>query len=425
MESLSAKPTLLERLSFSICKRFLKAIKKGELTLSLPNGDQLKYGNPHSGRNADIQIHSYSLFWRIVKDGNIGLGEGFIENNWSSSDLPNLIAFFLDNLELNSERKLNLILPVRLINKIWHRRRANSIKGAKANIHAHYDLSNDFFSKLLDKTMTYSSAYFTTPEEPLEVAQRNKLRLIADKALINSSDHVLEIGSGWGSFAINTAKERGCKVTTLTISEEQFRYVKSRIKEEGLEGQVEVVLKDYRLVEGKFDKIVSIEMMEAIGKEYLGKFIECCEKLLRPDGIAVLQVITMIDYWYEEYCKRCDWIQKYIFPGSHLPSLTHLSKEISNNSKLIIEGLENIAPHYAKTLATWRNTLHQIKSDLPKMGFDERFFRIFDYYLASCEAEFGSRWLNVLQIVLTRPNNQRLLDNDNKRLNVSKLSVAA
>jgi cyclopropane-fatty-acyl-phospholipid synthase len=342
----------------------------------------------------------------------MGLGEGFQAGDWETDDLTAVLKFFLENVDQNSERKLNVLWPMRLLHKFRHRRRHNSIVNSKTNIQEHYDIGNEFFSLFLDPSMTYSSGIFRTPQDSLETAQRNKLQAIIDKAMIGPNDHVLEIGSGWGSFAVMAAKQRGCKVTTVTISEEQHRAVKEKIRAENLEGRVEVLLTDYRTLTGSYDRIVSIEMMEALGHEYLPVFFKKCESLLRPNGIMVVQVITMLDQWYGEYRKRADWIQKYIFPGSHLPSLGALNESITESSQFIVENLENIAPHYARTLAEWRHRFRSVRGKLERMGYDQYFQRTFDFYFASCEAEFGTRVLNLLQLVLTRPNNQTLIQSD-------------
>ncbi|NDC37292.1 MAG: class I SAM-dependent methyltransferase [Proteobacteria bacterium] len=410
----SCRPTLLERLALRFINRFLSSLKRGELTIVLPDGETRTYGSAANGRRATMVLQNYRLFWRVLKDGAIGLGESFVDGDWNCDHLPTVISILLENLDLNTERALNLLRPVRFLHRLWHQRRHNSPQNARKNIHAHYDLGNEFFSRLLDPTMTYSSAVFRSAEESLEQAQLNKLRLMIDKAMIGPEDHVLEIGSGWGSFALTAARERGCRVTTITLSEEQKKVVETRIAEAGLADKITVQLCDYRHIQGSFDKIVSIEMMEAIGQEYLSTFFACCERLLKPTGIAVVQVITMVDHWYEEYCKRCDWIQKHIFPGSHLPSLTALSEAITKGSQFVIEHLENLAPHYAKTLALWRARLNEITPEIAPLGYDVRFQRTFDYYLASCEAEFGTRWLNLLQLTLTRPNNTALLQADSQ-----------
>lgn len=410
----SSTPSMLERFAMRFVTSFLQSIQRGELTIIFPDGESRTFGGTSAGRRATMVLRNYRLFWRVLKDGAIGLGESFVDGDWDCDHLPSVIAVLLENLELDTERSLNLLRPVRFLHRLWHQRRHNSPENAKRNIHAHYDLGNEFFSRLLDPSMTYSSAVFTSVEESLEQAQLNKIRIIIDKAKISKEDHVLEIGSGWGSFALTAARERGCRVTTLTLSEEQKKVVEQRVVDAGLSEHISVQLCDYRNIRGSFDKIVSIEMMEAIGKEYLATFFECCERLLKPSGIAVVQVITMVDHWYEEYCKRCDWIQKHIFPGSHLPSLTALSEAITKGSRFVIENLENFAPHYAKTLALWRARLHQIAPEIAPLGYDPRFQRTFDYYLAACEAEFGTRWLNLLQLTLTRPNNPTLIASDSR-----------
>lgn len=405
-------PSFLERWSMRAIRPFLQSVRRGYLTLVYPDGSREAFGDPNGDLRATMRLHNYKVFWRVVRDGGIGLGEAYQACDWDTDDLPTVIKFFLENVDQHSERKLNVLWPVRLLHTLRHRRRHNSEQNSRHNIQEHYDLGNDFFKLFLDASMTYSSGIYRSSNDSLEDAQRNKLQAIIDKALIGPDDHVLEIGSGWGSFAIMAAQQTGCRVTTITISEEQYAAVRERVKAERLEGRVDVKLIDYRNLNGQYDRIVSIEMMEALGHEYLPVFFKKCEELLKPGGLMVVQVITMLDQWYDEYRKRADWIQKYIFPGSHLPSLGALNQSVTSTSQLLIENVENIAPHYAKTLAEWRRRFRSVRGKLERMGYDEHFQRTFDFYFASCEAEFGARVLNLLQIVLTRPNNQTLIEHD-------------
>lgn len=412
MTIVRAGPTMFQRLAMSVCRKFLASLRYGHLTLCFPDGHQETFGDPHAEERGQMRFTNYRLFPRIVRDGGLGLGEGYVAGDWEADDLAAVLRILLQNLELDTERKLNLLWPIRLLHRLRHSRRANSRVMAKENIHVHYDIGNNLFETFLDPTMMYSSAIFRSADDTLEAAQCRKIQTLIEKARLQPSDHVLEIGTGWGTFSLTAARQIGCRITTVTNSEEHYAHTVERVRREGLQRLIEVRKHDYRETEGSFDKIVSIEMVEAVGREYLPVFFKKCDELLKPNGLAVLQVITMLDQWYGEYCKRMDWIQKYVFPGSHLPSLTELSKVLTSKTSFVIEHLENIAPHYALTLAEWRRRFNLNRDRLLKMGYDGRFQRIFNYYLASCEAEFGTRLLNVVQVVLTRANNQSLLRED-------------
>lgn len=408
----ASHPKLGERLGLWAVNRYLRSIRKGHLKVQFPDGSVQRYGPPDAPRQATITFSNFRALWRIALRGSIGFGESYVAKEWQTDDLVELISILLECQEFGAESKLQIVRPMRWIQRLGHALRRNSIKGSRRNIHEHYDLGNDFFSLLLDPSMTYSSAVYEYPEQPLFDAQMNKVRRVLDKAQVMPGDRLLEIGSGWGTLAVTAAREYGARVTTLTVSEEQYRYVQERIAREKLQGQVEVLFCDYRSLQGTFDKIVSVEMLEAVGRQYLGTFFAVCDRLLAPHGMAVVQVICMLDQWYAEYCSRTDWIQTYIFPGSHLPALSALLEAIDRNSTFNVEAVENIAPHYARTLREWRMKLMENTAKLRALRLDEQFQRMFEFYLASCEAEFGTRLLMDYQIVLTKPNNPRLLAHD-------------
>lgn len=286
------------------------------------------------------------------------------------------------------------------LNRISHLRRANTIQGSRKNIEDHYDLGNAMFSLFLDSTMTYSCAYWNSPEETLEQAQINKLRRIITKAEIKSTDHVLEIGSGWGSFALEAVKLTGCRITTITLSSQQKELTEERIRQEGFEDRIEVKLIDYRDIQGQYDKIVSIEMLEAVGHENLPTYFGSCYKLLKPNGKMVFQVITMRNINYDTYRKECDFIQKHIFPGGICPSVNTILDAIEKSSKFTVKNMENIGIHYARTLRSWREAFLRHKSDILAMGFSESFIRKWEYYFSYCEAGFSTYYLGLYQIEL-------------------------
>jgi len=404
--------SLTDRACLWFVKRFLKGLRLGALELVFPDGEREIFGQPGSGAVVRMEIRSFRLFRRLVLDGGLGLGEGYIEGDWDTPDLTGVLTFLLNNWHALDEGKLNFVKPLRILNLFLHRLRSNTISGSKKNIGAHYDLSNDFFREFLDDSMTYSCGFYEHKSDSLAQSQVNKIQKVIEKAQIEPSDHVLEVGSGWGSLAIAASQKSGCRVTSVTVSEEQHKLATIRAAEAGLSEKVQFRLLDYRKVEGQFDKIVSVEMLEAVGHEHLPAFFSMCERVLSQEGLVVLQVITMPDQYYHEYRQRTDFIQKYVFPGSHLPSLSALNQAMTDHSSLVVESVENIGPHYARTLAEWRGKFEAARGELEKRGYDERFQRIWRYYFSSCEAEFSTRWLGVQQIVLSRPNNSFLIGKD-------------
>jgi len=316
-------------------------------------------------------------------------------------DLPRFIGLALANqAALAMESPLTRLLNVP--NDLRHRLRGNTRAGSRRNIHAHYDLSNELFALFLDPSMTYSSAVFASPGDTLAQAQQRKFARIADRLGIGPGDHVLEIGSGWGSLAIEAARTYGCRVTGITISQEQFDLATRRVREAGLSNRIEIRLCDYRDVRGRFDRIVSIEMLEAVGREHWAAFFEACDRALAPGGQVGIQTISMPDHRFDEYARHCDWIQKYVFPGGLLPSISEMCRAMGRRTALTIRHVDDIAPHYAETLARWRQTFFARLPEVRALGFDDRFVRMWDFYLASCEALFRTRSLGTLQLVLGR-----------------------
>lgn len=401
-------PSITERMCLRIIDRLLANIQTGGLDLALPDGSLRVYGHKPTTLRPRIMVNEYQFFSRMVAHGEVGLGEAYTEGLWDSDDLTGALGLLIENREALAEGNLPLSALSRFRNFRLHLSRANTLTGSRGNIAAHYDLSADFYQTFLDGTMTYSCGLFRHADESLEQAQHNKIQAVIAKARITEHDHVLEIGCGWGGFAIEAVRTTNCRITGITISRAQYDYTRALVRRLGLEDRIEILLEDYRTVQGAYDKIVSIEMIEAVGHENLGTFFECCDRLLKPDGLAVLQAITIPDARYDRHRGEPNWIQKHIFPGGVLPSLTALCTAMTQMSTLVVEDLENIGNHYAETLNHWRQNFIQAGPELTRMGFDRNFQRTWIYYFSICEAQFERRVLNDLQLVLTREGNKCL-----------------
>jgi len=383
---------------------------KGNLYLTLPDGEQITIGNGQGSISANIVVNSEEFYKRIILFGDIGFGEAYVDGLWDTDNITHVINWFLLNIEntpgLSGSNiqtvSLNLL---KLYNKLSHFKRANTIEGSRKNISAHYDLNNDFFASFLDPTMTYSSAYFYKDGLSLEEAQLAKYERLCRQLHLKSTDHVLEIGSGWGGNAIYMAKKYGCRVTSVTISEEQHKMAVERVKAEGLSDRVNILLKDYRLLEGTFDKIVSVEMLEAVGFSFMDVYFKKCHDLLKKNGILAIQVITSPDSRYESLRKGVDWIQKHIFPGSLLPSVGAINSAVNRTGDMTMVDLKDIGLDYARTLKLWYDAFNANLSKVKSLGFDDTFIRKWNYYLCYCEAAFAMRNINTMQLVYVRPNN--------------------
>lgn len=388
----------------------LSKMTKGFLNLTLPSGEDLKIGKANEGLSANLEVKDPEFFKCVVLYGDIGFGEAYVNGLWETDNITNLIKWIILNIEnapsVSGSKVKSLGLNIfKWFNRIYHNNRSNSITGSQKNIAEHYDLNNDFFATFLDPSMTYSAAYFKTPELTLEQAQDEKYRRLCEQLHLKATDHVLEIGSGWGANAIFMAKNYGCKVTTVTISKEQQKLGQERVAAAGLSDKVEIIIKDYRNIEGQFDKIVSVEMLEAVGHNYLETYFAKCAEVLKPNGIFAFQVITSPDSRYDSLRRGVDWIQKHIFPGSLLPSVAVINKAINNTSDLTMVDLKDLGLDYAKTLKLWFIEFNHKLNEVKALGFDDRFIRKWNYYLNYCEAAFEMRNINVMQMVYTRPNN--------------------
>lgn len=390
----------------------LARMTQGRLTLRDPDGSTVSFGSIDSShkpdRSLDVTIHVRDMrfYAACASVGSLGAGESYVDGLWDCDQLTDLVRLMA--LNRGSLRSLDsgwakISLPIRLLKQALLR---NTHAGSRRNIAAHYDLSNDFFQIMLDPTMMYSCAFFEHEQMTMEEASVAKLEMICRKLQLAPSDKVLEIGTGWGAFAIYAARKYGCSVTTTTISKAQASLARERINAAGLSDKVTVIEADYRDLEGHFDKLVSIEMIEAIGSRYLETYFAKCESLLKPDGRMVLQAITMQDRDYERAQHEVDFIQKHIFPGSFIPSLGAMQQAIAKATAMRVVHIEDIGPHYARTLREWRAAFLNNLPKVQALGFDNRFIRMWNYYLCYCEGGFIERHLGDAQLVLVREMNR-------------------
>ncbi len=378
-----------------------RRIREGRLAVVLPDGSRRAYGDPASPHVGEIRVHDVAAAVRMLLGGEIAAGEAYMDGLWSSPDLPALLRVAALNREALALPRGWWRLPLRLRKTLAHRARRNTIAGSRRNIQAHYDLGNDFYGLFLDETLTYSSALFTAPGQSLADAQRTKYQVIAERAGLRGGEHVLEIGSGWGGFALHAARELGCRVTSITVSPAQHLLATDRVRAAGLADRVCIELRDYREIEGTYDAIVSIEMLEAVGAEYFTTFFEACDRALRPGGRISLQVITFPDVSYEPQRRGANWIQTYIFPGGLLPSMAVIERSL-HGTRLLVRRVDDIAESYVRTLQAWRAAFLAHCDEVRAMGFDERFIRMWDFYLSISEAGFATGLTQDLQIVLQK-----------------------
>lgn len=391
----------------------LAKMQLGHLSLTLPDGEKFTFGNGENELRASMQIKNNAFFKKCVLYGDIGFGESYMDGDWETDNIVDLISWLILNRHSNpaisgSKIKASFVNLFSFFNRFYHNSRENDPEGSRENISEHYDLGNDFYILFLDPTMTYSSGIFRDATYTLEQAQFEKYDRLCRIMKINSDDHILEIGSGWGGFALHAAKNYGCKITTVTISEEQYKFAQKRIQDEGLDQQISIRLQDYRKLEGKFDKIVSIEMLEAVGHKYLPVYFRKCQELLKENGSLALQVITSPDSRYDEIRKGVDFIQKHIFPGSLLPSVAKINHCINDHSDMTLFDIKDIGLDYAHTLNLWHLDFNRNIAKVKELGMDTKFIRKWNYYLQYCEAAFKMRNISTLQLVYTKPNNTGL-----------------
>ncbi|MDA8584895.1 cyclopropane-fatty-acyl-phospholipid synthase family protein [Rhodobacteraceae bacterium] len=386
---------------FAATFKMSQKLNRGRVDFRLPDGRLFRVEAPQPGPVAEIVVHNPDVFARMIREGDLGFAEAYLEGWWSTPDLQ----AFMDVMHADNDDVYDSFAGFQMV-RMWERLRhwmnRNTKDQAKKNISAHYDLGNDFYSLWLDDTMTYSSALFETGQESLENAQNKKYASMVDQMGAGPGDHVLEIGCGWGGFAEYAAKERGLKVTCLTISQEQYDYAVLRMKRQGLSDRVEIKLQDYRDETGTYDGIVSIEMFEAVGEKYWPVYFDALRKRLKPGRNATLQIITVPDERFEIYRKSVDFIQKYIFPGGMLPSDAVLKKEVEKAGLSVLKSIE-FGESYSQTLRRWHDTFNQRWDDVSLLGFDGRFRRMWNFYLTACAAGFHAGTIDVTQITVTNP----------------------
>jgi cyclopropane-fatty-acyl-phospholipid synthase len=386
-------------------KLFLKSLENlehGFLELVCPEATHC-FGDPKAELRAMAVIHDERFFLRALTGADVGMGESYMDGDWSSPDLVSVVRVATRNLR-NLDSGNALFSGLRKAAFRWqHRHRDNSEKGSRENIRAHYDLGNEFYRLFLDEQMLYSAAYFQNDEETLEQAQKNKMELICRKLKIEPGDRVLEIGCGWGGFAVHASRNYGAHVTGVTISRAQYDMAMERMENAGVApGSVQILLEDYRRLRGRFDQIVSIEMFEAVGLAHYDEFFGRCDHLLAPDGTMLLQTITMPDQELKGYRRRVDWIQTYIFPGSELAFLGKIQESLAKVTRMSLTDFESLGTHYARTLSLWRERFFQQLAEMQGMGFDERFQRMWDFYMSWSEGAFRERYINVVHLLMAK-----------------------
>jgi cyclopropane-fatty-acyl-phospholipid synthase len=382
--------------------RQLARLAHGQLVV-IEEGERHVFGSAGSHLLGEIHIHDAAAWGLVASNGSIGAGEAYIHGYWSSPDLTAVIRVFVSNLEVLDAMEGGLAQLGRPLVQALHWLNRNTRKGSQKNIAAHYDLGNELFEQFLDPTMMYSAAQFMSPEDSLEQAQLNKLERICQKLDLKPSDHLLEIGTGWGSMALYAAQHYGCKVTTTTLSKEQHAYTAQRITSLGLQDQVTLLLKDYRDLSGQYDKLVSIEMIEAVGHRFLPTYFKQCAQLLKSNGLMLLQAITIREQRYEQARRNVDFIQRYIFPGGALPCVQKMLEVVSRDTDMNLLHMEDFGLHYARTLRLWHANFRRAQVRLGELGYDEQFLRLWEFYLCYCEGGFLERTIGTAQLLLAKP----------------------
>lgn len=400
----TAAPSILTRLCRKAVLARLGKIQRGELTVIEGHG-RLRFGQitPDCSLAASITVHDPRCYLDVALGASIGFGRSYMDGAWSSHDLTTLGRVFLSNLDVLDGFDAGLARLLAPLFKLGHALRRNTRAGSRDNILAHYDLGNEFFATFLDETMMYSCAHFEHESLSLSEASAAKNDRICRKLRLAPADHVLEIGTGWGGFAVHAATHYGCRVTTTTISPQQYAFATRRVKEKGLDDRITVLLRDYRDLTGQYDKLVSIEMVEAVGHHYLDSYLQRCSRLLTPKGLMLIQAITVTDQRYDYVRRSVDFIKQFIFPGSCLPSVTRFSDALTRTTDMRLLDLEDITAHYPLTLRRW---CERFLDNLPRvraLGYPDSFIRMWELYLRYCEAGFMERYIGTVHLVMHKP----------------------
>jgi cyclopropane-fatty-acyl-phospholipid synthase len=391
-----AKQKILQRLT---------GLQKGSLTIQ--DGTETHQFGHSDEITANITVHDPRFYGEIAFGGSIGAGEAYMLGYWSVDNLTNVIRLMVINQHVMDSLEGGYQWLSKPIMKVLHWLNSNTTEGSRKNIAAHYDLGNDMFALFLDPTMMYSSAMFDATTTTLQAASELKLKTICDKLDLKPTDHVIEIGTGWGGFAIYATQHYGCKITTTTISQQQYALAKARVEAAGLQDRITLLLEDYRHLTGEYDKLVSIEMVEAVGHQFYDTYFAKVSTLLKPNGLALIQAITITDQRFESAIQSVDFIQRYIFPGSNIPSNTAMLASVTKVSDMRLFDLEDIGPHYATTLRMWRENFFANIQQVRQIGYSEEFIKMWEFYLCYCEGGFTERALGDVHLLLAKPDNRR------------------
>lgn len=394
-----------ERLCRKFALDFISQLQHGDITV-VEGNQRLRFGDEQAALKAVITVVDPAFYQKLVMSGSVGGGEAYIYGWWRCDNLTALVRIFALNLATLDKLDSAITRLGRPLLKLLNWRNKNSKTQARKNIAAHYDLGNEMYRLFLDNSMMYSSAVYPDDTADLASAQQHKLELICQRLQLKSTDHLIEIGTGWGSMAIYAAQHYGCKVTTTTISQQQYDYAKQRIETLGLQGQISLLLEDYRDLQGQYDKLVSIEMIEAVGEEYLDTYFAKCSSLLKPEGLMVLQAITIVDQRYKQYVREVDFIKRYVFPGGCLPSVSRMTDAVSRKTDLIVRHLQDIGFDYARTLKDWCDNFMHARDKVHQLGYDDNFVRLWQFYLCYCEGGFRERATSAVHLVLSKPANR-------------------
>ncbi len=397
-----SEPTWVQKMARRGLLSAFSNIRFGSLTI-VDGEETFCFAGDQDGPEAHITVLNPEVWSDVAFRGSVGSGEAYMAGYWTTPSLDQVTRLFVANSHLTDKMEKGVARAFRWALKGVHWLNKNTVKGSKRNIEAHYDLGNRLFETFLDPTLMYSSALFASDQHDLHQASKEKLDHICRKLHLTEDDHVLEIGTGWGGFAVHAAKHYGCRVTTTTISEEQFAHATELVQKEGLSDRVTVLKQDYRELSGHYDKLVSIEMIEAVGHHYLDTYINTLSDRLKPNGLALIQAITIVEQRYRLAVKSVDFIKRYIFPGGFLPSIGSIMQSVGRASDLRLLHLEDFASHYARTLAEWRKRFNQERDAIKNLGYDDRFCRMWEFYLAYCEGGFSERQLGLAQLILAKP----------------------